>query len=147
MSHFKAEPLSVTRVYRNVNQAGWLNNVWNQVEPDTTDFDRLGEWQGAPNYQFVPLYAGYYLIIGSIMFATGFNTSDEVQIRLNGVTPLATASVNSTATIGHKINCQTIEYLTPNDNIQLWARWTLGAVGGNLSNGRANVFLCIKRIA
>lgn len=143
-SKFPKHYASKFYAYRQPNQP-IPSGVNTRVDLNTIWFDTLNEFDEAVNYQFVPLEAGYYYVMGQIRFVMlPVGTFTRVEIRFTG------ANYSTDHRLHDGVNpfpqqANTLLYMTPADRVELYAFQNSG-VNQNLIQGIGVTFLTGFRV-
>jgi hypothetical protein len=149
MSHLNAtEKASRIHVYRNGAQAVPFG-VWTITQFNTIIFDNLDEFrQIGANYYFQPKQAGYYLIHVTLSFSPLQAANTQSGIELTNLAGIARkVSWSDKATFGNYLmsHLTTLEYLTPNDTIEIRMN-TSDPASSNIQGAITNCYLIIQRV-
>lgn len=124
------------------------NNAGTPVRLNGVLYDLLNEFNPVTN-RFVPREAGYYLIIGAVAWLPVVLVGIRRNYIWNPITGTSIAGTEHYGSLNLQImfDCSCIEYLTPNDAIELRVYQNSGFAEAIFATGtRDYVHLIIRRI-
>ena len=119
------------------------NATATKIEYDDIDYDSLTEYD-TTNYRFIATYAGYYLVIASLLTADVAWTAGneiEIYIRKNGTTFSTNykeieANITAYADMSHS----DVLYLEPDDYVEIFFYQGRGSATALYTNANYNFF-------
>jgi len=115
------------KVYQNVLGQVYASGVGARVLWDTKLFDGLDELDLATS-TFTPKRAGYYLLETQLWLAAVWGVyAQQIGILILPAAPLSWDYTEVRDGQPHILRCSTVEYLTPNDVVEVYAGQASGA--------------------
>lgn len=144
----KTKPSYTThvRAYRTGLQAGFLPLVYARINFNTINYDLLNEFDETVNFRFQPSHAGYYELFAQTGFTAAPLTMTGLEFVGVGAFIYAGAEKNINHTVPTYFSIYDVEYLTPNDYVEVYAAYNGVPAGNSIFGGRAITFFTVNRL-
>ena len=136
------------KMYLGTPQTNLTANAWTKIRINTDEYDS-NSITDTSNNRITPGVAGYYLLIGNVIWQTGFVSGNRMSSKLvkNGTTNIAITQGYASGTSYYSNLISTVTYLTTTDYIEMQGRPGTSGNTADIQAGEAATYLVVHRLS